>query len=59
MSAEALLRIGNIYKRELNNPEKAVEAYQKLLNGQFAATKIGAEALFGLAPSIIAIYMIT
>lgn len=48
MSAEALLRIGNIYKRELNNPEKAIETYQKLLDGQFATTRIAAEALFAI-----------
>ncbi len=48
VSAEALLRIGNIYKRDLNDPEKAISAYQNLLEGQTAGTKISAEAIFNI-----------
>lgn len=48
IGAEALLRIGNIYSRILSDPVRAVSAYQKIIEGRFSATKLGAEAAFGM-----------
>jgi len=44
--AEAHLKIGNIYRNILHDPAKAIIAYQKLLNGPHASSKISSEALF-------------
>ena len=44
--AEAQLEIGNAYRMYLNKPVAAIAAYQKLVQGQFAAGKLAAEALF-------------
>lgn len=45
-AAEAQLKIGKAYQTLLNKPEEAISAYRKLVQGQFAPTKLGAEALF-------------
>ena len=45
-SAEAQLKIGNAYRMFLNMPEEAISSYQKLLQSQFSAGNLAAEALF-------------
>ncbi len=45
-AAEAQLKIGDAYRTILHKPVEAIAAYRKLLQGQFAVSKLRAEALF-------------
>jgi len=51
IGAEALLRIGNIYRRILIKPVDAIATYQGILESPFATSKLGAEAIFGIGMS--------
>ena len=45
-AAEAQLKIGDAYRTLLHRPVEAIAAYRKLVQGQFAVSKLRAEALF-------------
>ena len=45
-SAEALFKIADTYRSVLHLPLEAISAYQKLLDSDFSASRLGAEAMF-------------